>query len=103
MAVVEHSIRGALSTIAIHGEYIAQTKSEAVRWKDRIEANTDKLGQLATDAGARPDPFTGADGRGLERRIDVLERLPDRMKYFETRLEQISTLQQQRNGPAGMK
>jgi hypothetical protein len=44
-------------------------------WINRIEQNTRELHALQRQPSARPDPFTGTEGRELERRIRVIEEL----------------------------
>lgn len=59
-------------------EQIDQHEKRAGIWIDRIESNTVELQDLATDARARPDAFTGADGAALRELIDSNERRIDR-------------------------
>ena len=43
-------------------------------WRGRLLDLERQIQRLATDSNARPDPFTGKDGRALEDRIRELEK-----------------------------
>ena len=49
---------------------IQQTLNEREIRINRLE---DKVYEISTKASARPDPFTGTDGRDLDKRIRALE------------------------------
>lgn len=47
---------------------------EAERWKDRIQELETDARRQQRDPTARPDPWTGTEGRANRDRIDQLER-----------------------------
>lgn len=55
----------------------AAHESEAENWKSRISRNEQSVADLRSNAGARPEPFAGTEGRELDRRIRALERYVD--------------------------
>ena len=73
---------GLIESVVRALEYIESHERESDRYKNRIDALTEKMQALATDALARPDPFTGTEGRELERRIDTLEHLREQVKHL---------------------
>jgi hypothetical protein len=48
-------------------------EKQAERWIDKILENEHNIHALQQQPAARPDPFTGTEGRELERRLRVLE------------------------------
>lgn len=58
---------------------------ESNYWKREIEGMRKDIANLRTHAAARADPFTGTEGRALERRIDTLERRFDEHEHKLTR------------------
>lgn len=52
---------------------LSDHKQSAEEWKSRIERTERGIHELSSVATARPDPFTGTEGRALERRLDALE------------------------------
>ena len=54
--------------------HIASHNDESIEWKNRIKSLEQKVYDIQTKPTARPDPFTGADGRELDQRIRTLER-----------------------------
>ena len=59
-------------------EHMDRHETEANYWKQRIDRNRDEIRKIMKSPSARPDPFTGTEGKELERRIDKLERCCDR-------------------------
>jgi hypothetical protein len=55
----------------------------------KLEKADARLQKLATNANARPDPFTGTEGRALERRIDRLELTGEKVTMFMTQVAQL--------------
>ena len=55
---------------AIHRQ---EHERSAARWIKQIEQNERDLQDLLRNSGARPDPFTGTQGRALDDRIRKLE------------------------------
>lgn len=60
--------------------YTAEHNRDASQWISSIKRNVDKceqcrvdVAELKSDVRARPDPFTGSEGRALEARIHALE------------------------------
>lgn len=47
---------------------------------NRGETNANRLTRIETRSEARPDPFTGSEGRALENRVDALERRLEAME-----------------------
>ena len=45
----------------------------SIEWRDRISSLEKRMHELMTEPQTRPDPFTGTQGRELQRRIDRLE------------------------------
>jgi hypothetical protein len=74
--------------------YRLEDSSQRRLWVDVIRKNEERLRELerqqvafdarldvlSTNANARPDPFTGTEGRELERRITALEDVADQSK-----------------------
>lgn len=58
------------NTNAIHRQ---EHERSAERWIKQIEENERNLQELLRNSGARPDPFTGTEGRALDERIRKLE------------------------------
>ena len=58
------------NTNAIHRQ---EHERQADRWIKQIEQNERDLQDLLRNSGARPDPFTGTQGRALDDRIRRLE------------------------------
>jgi len=69
-----HALQVAVAENTVHR---MQHDNDARYWKDVIDSNRLRIGELATDSRARPDPFTGADGRKLRELIDANERRLD--------------------------
>ena len=49
-------------------------EKQAERWIDKIIENERNIHALQNQPTARPDPFTGSDGRELQRQIDELKK-----------------------------
>ena len=54
-------------------EHVYAHDATADEWKSRIQTTEQRIRDLATDTTARPDSFTGSEGRVLSGRISVLE------------------------------
>jgi hypothetical protein len=65
-AEVEHLARGCEKDQMLCGDRLATLNGRMIEVERRLNA-------LRTTPAARPDPFTGADGRILEQRIKALE------------------------------
>jgi hypothetical protein len=63
------------SRLALSEAHVETHEKTAGEWKQRIIENERALRQLQTAPSARPDPFTGSEGRQLEYRIERLEGL----------------------------
>ena len=57
-------------------------KEEAREWKNRIREVERRVISLSSDANARPDPWTGTQGRAEARRTDKLELIVDKFEFF---------------------
>lgn len=86
-------LRGLSESVTRALEHVESHNTEANYWKTRIETNTDRITELTSNANARPDPFTGTQGRELERRIDQLERDLDQVERMRERLEELDDRQ----------
>lgn len=78
---------GALDELSHHASaisslerYAVEHNRDASQWIESIKRNVDKceqcrvdVAELKADVRARPDPFTGTEGRSLEARINALE------------------------------
>ena len=73
-AMVKALLHATESRLGILETRVAGHDEESHTWKDRINRNEQVLVELRTNAAARPDPFTGSDGRELEKRIRALEQ-----------------------------
>jgi hypothetical protein len=87
IAVVAHSVQelrdtyitdaATLAAIAqqAHANSIHRVEHEkqAERWIDKILENERRIQRIETNTSARPDPFTGTEGRALRYRIEKLE------------------------------
>lgn len=51
----------------------AEHERQSERWIEQIERNRDAIEALKEKPSARPDPFTGTEGRALSDRIERLE------------------------------
>jgi hypothetical protein len=51
----------------------AEHERQSERWIEQIERNRDAIEALKEKPSARPDPFTGTEGRQLRERIERLE------------------------------
>ena len=60
--------------LAVAETHVAAHERSADEWKQRIIENERELRGLMQSPAARPDPFTGTEGRELEQRIQQLER-----------------------------
>ena len=60
--------------------YSREHDRQATYWNQSVEANRQKLANISTNPTSRPDPFTGTQGRALERRLDLVERNCDRVQ-----------------------
>jgi hypothetical protein len=60
--------------LAVSETHVESHEKSAGEWKQRIMENERALRQMRTSPEARPDPFTGTEGRKLEQRIQQLER-----------------------------
>lgn len=60
--------------LAVSETHVETHEKSAAEWKQRILENERSLRQMRTSPEARPDPFTGTEGRQLEQRIQQLER-----------------------------
>lgn len=56
---------------------------------DRVRKAESRLHALSSNANSRPDPFTGTEGRQLERRIDRLEMTSEKVNLFIGQVGQI--------------
>ncbi len=61
--------------LAVSETHVETHEKSAGEWKQRILENERALRQMRTSPEARPDPFTGTEGRQLEMRIERLEDL----------------------------
>ena len=73
-------------TVERHAQYIVEHDQDSDRLYQRLGTVESRLVDLSVDARARPDPFTGQDGKALrelidqvERRVDSLERCCDKV------------------------
>lgn len=71
---VSDSIHEIRQSIIRSEGHIASHNDESIEWKNRIKSLEQKVYDIQTKPTARPDPFTGADGRELDQRIRTLER-----------------------------
>lgn len=72
-------------------EHVTEHDRSAQEWKDRIASNEKRLHILSSSSTARPDPFTGTQGRVLERRLDQVSFA---VKQIEKRLHDTQKLHQ---------
>ena len=71
-------------TIVQMARYQANVDShieESNYWKREIESLREDITILRTHAAARADPFSGSEGKALERRIGTLERRFDEHEH----------------------
>ena len=85
----EGVVSGLTVSVARSLEHVEQHKKQSEYWIGRIEKNTEELNLLRTKSSARPDPFTGTQGRVLERRIDALERMEDRVQWLTEQIKEV--------------
>jgi len=78
-------------SIARYNNHVQEHEKQSEYWIQRIESNTNRLGRLATDSAARPDPFTGTQGRELERRLDFVERIVDQIELLKKDVQILQT------------
>lgn len=71
--ITRTKLEGALGTIAENRISQQRHDKEASRRQDMLDRLNETVNELKTVATSRPDPFTGTDGRKLERRIQGLE------------------------------
>ena len=69
------------SVVAANSAHRVEHESESEYWVGEIRSNTNairvieqRVAELRSVPQARPDPFTGTDGRKLRERIERLER-----------------------------
>lgn len=73
VAQIDGIVSGQSISLARTMESSAAHASDASREIARIDRHEKRLTELETSIHSRPDPFTGTEGRTLERRIDQLE------------------------------
>lgn len=94
--VVEGLVGGHAISLAGALEYNDAHEKDAAREIARIDRCESRLADLSTNASVRPDPWTGTHGRksrdlisANERRIDQLEKLPDRVEWLKTKVDEL--------------
>mgnify|MGYP001547381064 CR=1 FL=1 len=86
---IESELRQLRVDVAENSAHRVEHDRNAEEWKQRIRLNESGLRELTNNASARPDPFTGTEGRQLERRIDILERLPAQLKRLRSDIDRL--------------
>jgi hypothetical protein len=74
---IEQQINASSVAVAENTLHRVEHERQADYWIAVIDANRDAIHKLSSDTKARPDPFTGTDGRELRRLIDGNERRLD--------------------------
>jgi hypothetical protein len=69
-------LRALEQRVALSEAHVVSHDTAAREWKARIVVNEQCCDELRRSPQARADPFTGTDGRRLERRIEALEGQP---------------------------
>jgi len=86
---VESELRKLRVNVAENSAHRVEHDKNAEEWKQRIRRNESGVRELTNNASARPDPFTGTEGRQLERRIDQLERGFDQIERLREQMKEI--------------
>lgn len=89
IATVEGVVSGHSVSLARALKHNEDHQEDARREIARIDRCEARLSELATDSTARPDPFTGSQGREIERRIDVLEQGLVKMNAMKERVAEL--------------
>jgi len=71
----DHAIRLAgLEAYRISHDYADELQQQAINYI------TGRVDALSSAPGARPDPYTGTEGRAVERRVDAVERRIEKLE-----------------------
>lgn len=89
VVALEGLVSGLMQSVARTLQHVELHTEEKNHWIARIEENSKLLHSLAKDSAARPDPFTGTEGRQLERRIDALEQIAELVKWLKSQVEEM--------------
>ena len=70
-------VRALMVSAAKIEKHIESHDMQSSIWIDKILRNEQKIIEIKTNAAARKDPFTGEEGRVLERRVRAVEKCCD--------------------------
>jgi hypothetical protein len=86
-------IEGVATELARVGKHTEEHEKVASREIDRINRIEQQCQDVRNKASARPDPFTSAEGRALEQRLDArIDALEIKAVFIDTLKEQIKAL-----------
>ena len=89
VVVLEGVVSGLVQSTARTLQHVELHSQEKNHWIQRIEENTRSLSSLAKDSSARPDPYTGTDGRRDKAEVmGELNKLRVDIRDNERRLDQ---------------
>lgn len=77
-AAVQAMLHALNARLGVAEAKLESHNTEAERWKTQIGKNESAIADIRARPAGRADPFTGSDGRELEKRIRELERYADR-------------------------
>ena len=93
VVVVEGVISGLVQSTAKTVQHIELHNAEKNHWISRIEENSRAISSLAKDSSARPDPYTGTDGRRDKSEVMAeINALKKEVRDNERRIDQVELM-----------